>query len=200
MDDYKNDLSQFTNADGWRIRARKNSDLNAIFDLYQQSCCYQNALHVPFSPMSDIQLNICFHSELYYSLVAYKDDMLGGQVDLEIFSQQRRKHAANLGIAVHPQFQRQGIGSLLMDAMHYLAFQWLGLHRLELEVFTNNEAGVGLYKKQGYQIEGKAEQYAFRDGQYADIYQMAKIEPLRQKEGNPAPLNSDKVKNISFCS
>lgn len=199
MDDYKNDLSKFTNADGWRVRARDNLDLNAIFELYQQPSCYQNALHVPFSPLNQAQLGICFSSELCYSLVAYKKDVLGGQVDLEICSQPRRKHAANIGIAVYKEFQKQGIGALLIEAMHYLAFQWLGLHRLELEVFTDNEAGVALYKKYGYHIEGEAEQYAFRDGQYANIYRMAKLHHY-QKEDDEHLLSRHKVKNIPFPS
>jgi putative acetyltransferase len=46
---------------------------------------------------------------------------------------------------------------------------------LELEVYTDNEPAVRLYQKFGFEIEGTAIQYAFRDGQYVDLYLMARL-------------------------
>jgi putative acetyltransferase len=46
---------------------------------------------------------------------------------------------------------------------------------LALTVFVDNEAGVRLYKKFGFEIEGTMRQDVFRDGRFVDVYLMARI-------------------------
>jgi L-phenylalanine/L-methionine N-acetyltransferase len=48
-----------------------------------------------------------------------------------------------------------------------------------LEVYTDNEPAVRLYKKFGFSVEGTLRRYAFRDGRFVDAYMMAR---LRQDE------------------
>ena len=62
-----------------------------------------------------------------------------------------------------------------MQAAVDLADKWLNLARLELEVYTDNEPAIRLYKKFGFVIEGTLVRFAFRDGQYADGYAMARL-------------------------
>jgi len=50
-----------------------------------------------------------------------------------------------------------------------LADQWLNLSRLELEVYTDNDAAIHLYKKFGFVIEGTRHQFAYRDGTSAKV-------------------------------
>jgi putative acetyltransferase len=89
----------------------------------------------------------------------------------------RRRHAASLGMAVRDDFQGQGVGSALMQAMLNLADNWLNVVRLELVTWTDNEAALALYKKAGFVIEGTHRRYAFRDGQYVDAYALGRIRP-----------------------
>lgn len=56
-----------------------------------------------------------------------------------------------------------------------LADNWLNLKRLQLTVYTDNEAAIRLYKKFGFAVEGTAKAYAFRDGAYVDSYFMARV-------------------------
>jgi putative acetyltransferase len=58
-----------------------------------------------------------------------------------------------------------------------MADRWLNLVRLELEVYTDNEAAIRLYERFGFEREGTMRQYAFRDGLYVDAYAMARIRP-----------------------
>jgi L-phenylalanine/L-methionine N-acetyltransferase len=47
--------------------------------------------------------------------------------------------------------------------------------RVELSVYTDNAAGIALYEKFGFEIEGTHHRYAFRNGEYVDAYSMARI-------------------------
>lgn len=111
-----------------------------------------------------------------YFLVACVGEEFVGQLGLHTFpSRPRRRHVGQLGMAVRDDWQGKGVGSALMQAAIDLAANWLQLTRLELEVYTDNQAGIRLYQKFGFEIEGTLRQYAFRDGEYVDAYIMAKI-------------------------
>jgi putative acetyltransferase len=47
--------------------------------------------------------------------------------------------------------------------------------RLELEVYSDHEPAVRLYKRFGFAIEGTLVRYAYRAGQYVDVYTMARF-------------------------
>jgi len=52
---------------------------------------------------------------------------------------------------------------------------WMDLRRIELQVFTDNEPGRRLYERCGFEVEGTLRKYAFRGGEYADVYAMARL-------------------------
>ena len=92
----------------------------------------------------------------------------------------RRRHAMCLGMQVQPSWQRRGVGTALLGALIDLADNWLGLLRLELEVYADNRKAQSLYKRHGFVEEGVHRCHALRDGVYVDTLSMARL--------NPAPL------------
>ncbi|HLR52187.1 MAG TPA: GNAT family N-acetyltransferase [Candidatus Avamphibacillus sp.] len=85
----------------------------------------------------------------------------------------RAPHAFVL-IGIHPDYRGQGIGSKLFAHLE----QWANerdIHRLELTVVCENEAGVASYKKHGFEVEGTKRDSLFIDGTYYDEYYMAKL-------------------------
>ena len=78
-------------------------------------------------------------------------------------------------MAVHDDWQGKGVGTALMEAALDLADNWLNLTRIELEVYIDNTAGIALYKKFGFEIEGTYRRFAFRGGEYVDAYSMARV-------------------------
>ena len=78
-------------------------------------------------------------------------------------------------MAVRDDWHGKGVGSALMQATVDLADRWLNLTRLELDVFTDNEPAIRLYKKFGFTTEGTMVQFAFRGGQFVDVYLMARL-------------------------
>lgn len=111
-----------------------------------------------------------------YPLVASIEGEVVGQLTLRTFSDSpRRRHAGSLGMAVRDDWQGKGVGTALMWACVDLADNWLNLSRLELSVYTDNEPGIRLYQKFGFVIEGTQKRFAYRDGEYADVYVMARL-------------------------
>ncbi|MGB8347007.1 MAG: GNAT family N-acetyltransferase [Ktedonobacteraceae bacterium] len=87
----------------------------------------------------------------------------------------RESHVGDLAMAVHDQFQGQGIGKMLMITAIDLADNWLNLVRLELDVYTDNERAIHLYQQFDFEIEGRKRLDAFRGGSYIDSYIMARL-------------------------
>lgn len=89
----------------------------------------------------------------------------------------RRRHALGIGISVAKDWQRRGVGSQLMGALLDVADRWLGCLRIELQVYTDNDAAIALYRKFGFEHEGTHRAYALRAGRYVDAHAMARLHP-----------------------
>lgn len=100
------------------------------------------------------------------SLVGYLG-VYGGQY-------RRNQRTAYLVIGIRQRFTGRGIGTRLFQTMETWAREQ-GIHRLELTVITENQAAIGLYRKQGFSIEGTRSQTLYTAGRYQDEYWMAKL-------------------------
>jgi putative acetyltransferase len=89
----------------------------------------------------------------------------------------RRRHAMMLGISVPGAWQGRGVGRALMQALCDYADHWLGLRRLELQVYADNERAIALYRKFGFELEGRHRGFAMRDGALVDSLSMARLRP-----------------------
>lgn len=72
-------------------------------------------------------------------------------------------------------WRRRGVGSRLLGGQLGLADRWLNLSRIELTVYTDNVGAIALYEKFGFRREGRLQRYAFRDGEYADVFAMSRL-------------------------
>lgn len=87
----------------------------------------------------------------------------------------RRRHAMVFGISIAREAQRQGVGSALLQATCNLADRWLGVTRIELTVHVDNAPAIALYRRFGFETEGRLRRYSLRDGRWVDAYAMARI-------------------------
>lgn len=88
----------------------------------------------------------------------------------------RTRHSGYIVVGIRQAYTGQGLGTRLFDEMEAWAREH-GLHRLELTVMTHNEAGVGLYRKMGFLVEGVARHALRVDDEWVDEYHMAKLLP-----------------------
>lgn len=86
----------------------------------------------------------------------------------------RNKHSAYIVIGILEEYRGKGVGTKLFKALE----NWSSdndIHRLELTVVTQNEVGVSLYKKMGFEIEGIKRHSLFIDGKFVNEYYMSKL-------------------------
>lgn len=81
-------------------------------------------------------------------------------------------HAGTLGMGVVRQWRGQGIGRQLMEQSLALARD-SGFERIELIVYSDNEAAKRLYDSVGFKLEGTKQNARKIDGQYQDELVMA---------------------------
>jgi putative acetyltransferase len=99
----------------------------------------------------------------------------------------RRRHVMTIGISVIREAQGQGVGTALMQAMCDYADRWMGTLRIELTVYVDNAAAIALYRKFGFEAEGRHRGYAMRDGSYVDALAMARVHPNPPAIGPATP-------------
>ncbi len=158
------------------IRHAEPADAEALHQIFSGPRVIEGTLQLPLPSAEMWRKRISEMPEGLYSLVACANGEVVGELGLETYpTLWRRRHVGQIGMAVRDDWQGKGVGTALMEAVLDLAENWLNLTRIELSVYTDNAAGVALYKKFGFEIEGTHRRYAFRNGEYADAYSMARI-------------------------
>ncbi|GGY19024.1 GNAT family N-acetyltransferase [Paludibacterium paludis] len=158
-----------------RIRHCETTDAGPLNALTNHHAVYRNLLQPPYQAASHWLARLEGTPTDACSLVGVHRADIIGWVHLHRDTAIRRRHVWHLGLAVHPDHHRQGIGTALMEAALDLADNWFGARRVELNVFTDNDAALALYRRFGFDIESRLRRHAWRDGVLADSYQMARL-------------------------
>jgi len=111
------------------------------------------------------------HSSLL--LVAEVDGTVMGQADVRRGQQVKNAHAAQLGIALRKEVRGLGLGSALLEE----GIAWArssGIRKLFLSVFGTNEQAIGLYRKLGFEEEGRLRGQVILRGVPVDLVWMAR--------------------------
>ncbi len=93
---------------------------------------------------------------------------------------------AEFGIMIGEVDQRgKGYGTETTRLTVQFAFETLNLNRVQLCVFTDNEAGIRAYEKVGFVREGIKRENTFVDGRYIDevMYSLLAREYFASKDG-----------------
>ena len=158
------------------VRRAEPDDYKSIYQVWAGPKAIWGTLQLPFPSAELWRKRLAEPPEGTFNLLACGEDEIVGQLGLHTFpNHPRRRHVGQIGMAVRDDWHGKGAGTTLMQAAVELADKWLNLMRLELDVYTDNEPAIRLYKKFGFVIEGTLVKYAYRDGQYVDTYTMARL-------------------------
>ena len=95
-----------------------------------------------------------------------------GDASLKFNQYEHSKHKAELGVAVHDEYQNMGIGTALVKHLLNIA-RMKKLRKVWLQVSADNTIAIHIYKKAGFQIEGRFCKERYIKGKYRDEHRMA---------------------------
>jgi RimJ/RimL family protein N-acetyltransferase len=104
--------------------------------------------------------------------VALKDEDVVGWCDISLMRREGFTHCGRLGMGVHKDYRRRGIGKRLIERTIARAKE-KGLERIELEVFASNRPAIRFYERVGFVMEGVKRKARKIDGAYDDLIGMA---------------------------
>jgi len=97
---------------------------------------------------------------------------LAGRLSIARNRHPHSHHVAELGLMVAANQRRRGIGSALMEE----ALRWArgaGITKVELEVFPHNAPAIALYRKLGFEEEGRRRNLYRIGGHHVDVILMS---------------------------
>jgi L-phenylalanine/L-methionine N-acetyltransferase len=171
--------------DAIHLRRACPEDAAAYAQMMNEPAVVRGTLQIPYASEAMWRERLApaaGHSPLELHLVAeVKGEFAGGAGLHSVGGAARRRHAMGLGMAVRTRFHGQGVGGALLAALCRQADDWLQILRIELTVFADNAPAISLYKKHGFELEGRHRAFALREGRWEDTLFMARLHP------NPAP-------------
>lgn len=166
--------SPFQDIDPIAIRAVRLSDAAGWCALTNMPLYRHGSLRPPFQRIETVEKWLQGLGPNTTAIIAERGSDLLGSATL-VQQAGRRAHSASIGMGVRDDYHGQGIGSKLLEALLDAADNWLNIRRVELTVYTDNAAAIGLYRKFGFEDEGVLRDYAYRNGAFADVLTMARI-------------------------
>ncbi len=105
-------------------------------------------------------------------LVGYIGDELVSVSNFSSSTRPRMRHTGEIGMSVLKKYWRHGIGEAMMRALIDWAIDTGIIRKMNLAVATYNSAGIALYKKTGFRIEGTVTREMMIDGEFVDTHHM----------------------------
>ncbi|WP_455825226.1 GNAT family N-acetyltransferase [Pseudomonas graminis] len=157
------------------IQRFTEAHLEGVAALYNDPAVCRQVLQMPYQSVQAWRNKLVTDNERRLQLVAVHGGEVIGQLGREQYLRVRQAHVGSFGMGVATAWQGKGVGSRLLTAALDVADNWMNLHRVELTVYADNEAAHHLYRKFGFEVEGRLRDYALRDGVFVDTLSMARL-------------------------
>ena len=156
------------------IRPLLEKDRGRLFEMF--SSMSKKALRWSMAPYTESVIERWMNNlpNLIALLAEWCDSIIGYSAVFK-HTHPRQKGIGDMGIYLHQDFQRVGLGSTMVELVVDLAGRE-GLHRLTLHVVSENTGAIRLYEKLGFTVEGRMRDAFFgTDEQYHDMLVMGRI-------------------------
>ena len=156
------------------VRSATLDDIDAALAL-DEAVAVEGRWIAAEAPVDRIKRRAVFESDLQRDdanlFVADDGDAIVGLLGIEVSSY----GVAEFGMMVAADRRGQGIGNALLAS----AVEWArsaGAHKLALEVWPHNEAAIALYRRFGFEEEGRLRRhYLRRSGELWDVVVMGLV-------------------------
>lgn len=109
----------------------------------------------------------------FWFAIILVDNEPAGMIDLHEFSHDNQR--AQIGYWLADRFQGLGIMTLSLNRSEQIAFNELGLNRLELLADINNQKSRAVAERRGFHQEGILKEYALYNGKFHDMVLYSKL-------------------------
>ncbi len=162
--------------EGLRIRVRDDRDTADLLELFnEERFLHYASARGPFATADELQFwlaNIaCSKRFEAVGVIAGKTIGFGG---LYVMGD-GLSHSGWILLGVRETFQGRGIGARLLQILLATASIMIGLRRVQLTVFSDNEPAIKLYRRFGFEIEGRHRDFVRRGDGFIDALTMAKL-------------------------
>jgi len=100
-----------------------------------------------------------------------------GHIDLRSHNQAYTQHRAIMGMGVHREYRKLGLGRLLIESIEIWVKEKTELEWIDLWVLSENKPAIRLYEKMGFHKVGEVENMFKIDGAALSYKQMTKQVP-----------------------
>ncbi|MBC1461933.1 GNAT family N-acetyltransferase [Listeria welshimeri] len=104
---------------------------------------------------------------IQFGIYVPQDQLLIGFISLHSIEWNNQIAFMAIGIG-EAEYRKNGYGSEAIQLLLKYAFYELNLHKVELDVISNNDTAIFCYRKNGFETEGVAKEAIRRDNQRFD--------------------------------
>jgi L-phenylalanine/L-methionine N-acetyltransferase len=156
---------------GWAVRPAKPGDARSFLEMWRGVVAEKR-----FVRSDTVQRSAAYYRRHYFrrswtddqaSLVAIHGDRVIAHLHAAREEGPITRHVASLGMVVAPEWRGKGVGSALLAE----AIRWakeMRVEKLALSVYPHNDSALALYRKFGFQEEGRLTGHSKKSIGYLD--------------------------------
>jgi len=187
------------------VRGQRQDDQEQLLALLSHEALLRDTLEVPYLAEETFRERYANPGPDTHTLILETGLPSGrksvvGAAWVQPVKRPRRRHEAEVTVAVHPDYRGGAADGALLDAALDLGRSWLGLHRLHTTVFTADVAALALYEARGFLRETLQRAYAVRDGALADAVGLAWVNGLEPAAPPPPPSEPAAPRRLAATS
>ena len=160
-----------------KLRPLEREDLHFVHKLDNNEAVMHYWFEEPYEAFVELVdlYDKHIHDQSERRFIAESDHERVGLVELVEINHIHRR--AGFQIIIAPGHQGKGYATMATKLAIDYAFAVLNLYKLSLIVDCTNERAIHVYRKLGFQDEGRLRHEFFVGGQYHDVFRMAMFQP-----------------------
>ncbi|KAH7927679.1 acyl-CoA N-acyltransferase [Leucogyrophana mollusca] len=161
------------------LREFKDGDLDSLLALRNEPSVQRGVTSQPTVPRptkyKEFLKELAENSTIWFTIILKETGGFVGQCSIKATEPQKNRDAV-FGISMFPEFWGKGYGTEATRFTVDYAFKALGVQRVSLTVLEGNPGAIAVYKKVGFQIEGRKRRANWVEGKWEDLLSMGVLD------------------------